>query len=119
MGALLKPFSTHCTRIPSVPTMDSQNVGFDITITSEEFKANSTSVFVTALSQLANVGVLIVLLVLVSLKHNTSFYSFITSVTLVRRVQVLVVRCARQVIDGVGQDGGFLVGSLFAFLSTT
>ena len=98
--------------------MDSQNVGFDITISSEELKTNSTSMFVSHLTQLANIGILVVLLVLVSLKHNTSFDSFITCVTLVRRIKILVVRCAWQVVDGVRQDGVLLMGSFFSFLST-
>ena len=74
---------------------------------------------VANLSQLTNVWILIVLLVLVSLEHDASFDGFVASVTLVRCVQIFVVGSTWQVVDRVGQDSILLVLSLFSFLSNT
>lgn len=67
MGALLEPLSTHGAWIPSISTMDAQDVGFDITIPSEKLETYATCVFVTHFSKLTNIGVLVMLLILMSL----------------------------------------------------
>ena len=86
VGTLLKPFPTHGAGISAVTTMHAQDVSLDVAVSSEELEADTTRMLVSNFAQLTHVGVFIVLLVLMSLQHDPSFDSFVTSVTLVGRI---------------------------------
>lgn len=117
MGALLEALAAHGAGVAPVSTMDSQNVRLDVAVAGEQLEADTTGMFITDLAQLTDVGVLVMLLVLVSLQHDSALDGLVAGVALVRRVQILVVGGAGQVVDRVGQDGVLFVGSLLALLA--
>lgn len=119
MSAFLKPFPTHGAGVPSVTTMDPEDVSFHVTIPSKQFQANATSVFVTNV-QVVNLRIIEMLLVLMGLEHHTTFDGLVTLVTRVRCVEVFVIGRTREVVNGLGQDLILLVaGSASAPASTS
>ena len=108
MGALLEPLAAHGARVPAVPAMDPQDVGLDVAIAGEQLQADSASVLVTDV-HMGELRVVEVLLVLVGLKHHAALDGLVTVSARVGRVQVFVVRRARQVVDRLRHDGVLLV----------
>ena len=92
MCALLETLATHGARIPSVTTVYAQNVSFDVRVAREQLQANAAGMFITDLSQLANIRVLVVLLVLMCLKHDPPLDGLVAGIALVRGIQIFIVR---------------------------
>ena len=67
VGALLEPLTTHRTGVPTVSAMDAQDVSLHVGVPREQLEANATGMFITDLSQLANIRIFVVLLVLMCL----------------------------------------------------
>ena len=93
MCALLETLATHGTGVPSVTTVYTQNVSFNVRVAREQLQANAAGMFITDLSQLANIWVLVVLLVLMCLEHDPPLDGFVAGIALVWGIQIFIIRC--------------------------
>ena len=117
MGALLESLAAHRARVPTVPAMDAQNMGLHVGVPREELEANATSMFITDLSQLANIRILVVLLVLMCLQHDPPLDGLVTGIALVRCIQIFVIGSTGKVVDRIGHYCILLVLSLLTLLA--
>ena len=97
MRALLEPLAAHGARVATVATVDTKDVGLNVRIARKQFKANTTRVLVAQI-HVVQLRIVIVFLVDVRLQHDSALDRLITVLARVRRVDVLVVGCARQLV---------------------